>query len=200
MAARASNRRRCVSTTKVAEGGFNKVFLLTMDDGHEIIARIPTPIAGPSHYTTASEVATMNFLRDVLEVPVPQVLAYSTDETNPVGAEYIIMERLKGESLASRWLSLSTAELKDVLKQVVEVERKIFSHRFPAYGSLYHKDDLAEASRIDLPTSGYCLGPTAKRQFWYDERAQLSSDRGPCKCFWRLSLLSLLTPYGGLLF
>jgi len=120
----------------MAEGGFNKVFLLTMDDGHEVIARIPTPIAGPRHFTTTSEVATMNFLRNVLELPVPGIFAYSATDANPVGAEYMIMERLHGESLASRWLSLSTAEVKEVMTQIVEVEQKIFSFRFPAYGSL----------------------------------------------------------------
>lgn len=61
-----------------------------MDDGSEVIARFPTPIAGPPHYTTASEVATLKFLRNVLHVPVPEILAYSTNATNPVGAEYIL--------------------------------------------------------------------------------------------------------------
>ncbi|KAL1878481.1 hypothetical protein Plec18167_004555 [Paecilomyces lecythidis] len=86
---------------KLAEGGFNKIFLLRMDDGYEVVARIPTPIAGPPHYTTASEVVTLRFLRNVLHVPVPEILVYSTDATNPVGAEYIILERLQGDSLAS---------------------------------------------------------------------------------------------------
>lgn len=180
MAAKAVNRVQCTRIVKMAEGGFNKVFLLTMDDGHEVIARIPTPIAGPRHFTTASEVATMNFLRNVLELPVPRIFAYSATDANPVGAEYIIMERLHGESLASRWLSLSTAEVKEVMTQIVEVEQKIFSFCFPAYGSLYYKDDIAEASRIDLQVDGFCVGPISKRQFWHDEREQMQLDRGPC--------------------
>ncbi|KAJ5044951.1 hypothetical protein NUH16_001761 [Penicillium rubens] len=92
----------CPGITKFAEGGFNKVFLLRAKNGREVIARIPTPIAGPPHYTTASEVATMNFLRSVLKLPVPEVLAYSTTLNNAIGAEYILMERVKGESLSSR--------------------------------------------------------------------------------------------------
>lgn len=50
--------------TKLAEGGFNKVYLLRAKSGCEVIARIPTSIAGPPHYTTASKVATMDFLRE----------------------------------------------------------------------------------------------------------------------------------------
>ena len=35
--------------TKIAEGGFNRVFLVTMDDGFEAVAKIPYRIAGPRH-------------------------------------------------------------------------------------------------------------------------------------------------------
>ena len=54
--------RSCVSMQKLAEGGYNKVFRLVMDDGKAVIARIPNPNAGPRFYTTASEVATMDFV------------------------------------------------------------------------------------------------------------------------------------------
>ena len=58
----------CVSVSKLAEGGASKVFLLCMEDGFEAIAKIPTPIASPSYYLTASEVATMDFLRTQLSL------------------------------------------------------------------------------------------------------------------------------------
>lgn len=45
--------------TKLAEGGFNKVFRLIMDDGKSVLTRILNLNAGPSFYTTASEVAIM---------------------------------------------------------------------------------------------------------------------------------------------
>src|SRR3954447_7668020 len=96
-AARAVNRDQCIRIIKLVDGGFNKIFLLTMDDGYEVIARIPTPIAGPPHYMTASEVATMDFLRTRLDIPAPKVFAWSSraNSDNPVGAEYIIMEKLQ---------------------------------------------------------------------------------------------------------
>jgi len=43
------------------EGSFNKALLLTMEDGREVVAKIPCPNAGPPYYTTASEVATLEF-------------------------------------------------------------------------------------------------------------------------------------------
>ncbi|TPX24555.1 Phosphotransferase enzyme [Coccidioides immitis] len=48
---------------KFAEGGFNRVFLLTMDDGFQAIAKIPYKIALPKRHATASEAATLEFLR-----------------------------------------------------------------------------------------------------------------------------------------
>ncbi|RAH53007.1 mitochondria protein Fmp29 [Aspergillus piperis CBS 112811] len=86
VAGKAMGEDHCAHIFKLADGGFNKVFLFRTTSGKEVIARIPTPIAGPPHYTTPSEVATMAFLRDILGVPVPRVLAYSADSTNPVGS------------------------------------------------------------------------------------------------------------------
>jgi hypothetical protein len=63
IAAESLGARSCVSITKLAEGGYNKVFRLVMDNGSIAIARLPNPNAGPAHKTTASEVATMDFVR-----------------------------------------------------------------------------------------------------------------------------------------
>ncbi|PYH58589.1 aminoglycoside phosphotransferase family protein [Aspergillus niger CBS 101883] len=163
VAGQAMGEDHCPFIVKLAEGGFNRVFLLGTNSGKEVIARIPTPIAGPPHYTTASEVAMMAFLRDILGVPIPKVFAYSTDSTNPVGAEYIIMERIEGVSLASRWLSLTTGE-------IAAIEQKLFAHSFPGYGSLYHRRDLQ---------GDYCIGPISARQFWHGDRNETKIDRGP---------------------
>lgn len=147
------------------------MFLLRAKNGREVIARIPTPIAGPPHYTTASEAATINFLRTVLKLPVPEVLAYSASSDNPVGAEYILMERVEGESLSSRWLSLTTDEVKDIMTQIAVMERKIFDFQFPAYRSLYHKKGLDGETQIPV-VEDFCIGPVSARQFlaWRTEQ------------------------------
>jgi len=53
-----------VNVSKLSEGNFNKVFLATMQNGKQLIVKIPNPNSGPAHYTTASEVATMQFVRN----------------------------------------------------------------------------------------------------------------------------------------
>lgn len=47
---------------KCLEGQYNKAFILTMDNGMEILAKLPNPNAGPAFFTTASEVATRKFV------------------------------------------------------------------------------------------------------------------------------------------
>jgi hypothetical protein len=47
---------------KYREGQHNKVFQLTMDNRAEVAVKIPNPNAGPACYTTASEVATMDYV------------------------------------------------------------------------------------------------------------------------------------------
>lgn len=52
----------CTQVLKISEGQYNKVFQLTMGNELEIVARLANPNAGRPHFTTASEVATMDFV------------------------------------------------------------------------------------------------------------------------------------------
>jgi hypothetical protein len=51
-----------IKVLKCVEGQYNKALVLTMSTGQEIVARLPNPNAGPTFYTTASEVATRQFV------------------------------------------------------------------------------------------------------------------------------------------
>jgi len=50
------------------DGGFNRVFKLTLNNGVAVIARLPTSVAGPSRLVTNSEVATMIFCKFSCEI------------------------------------------------------------------------------------------------------------------------------------
>lgn len=159
---------KCVHIVKL-EGNFNKAFLLTMDDGNEVIAKIPCPNAGTTLLTTASEVATLKFLRSHLSIRVPEVYAWSSDPTNPVGAEYIIMEKTRGIALAERWGTMNTLERYKVIDGIVKMETELESLKLPAYGSLFLRDSLpSDYSRHTLPsdldpTGAFCVGPSCNR-------------------------------------
>ncbi|EFQ97585.1 hypothetical protein MGYG_00625 [Nannizzia gypsea CBS 118893] len=79
---------KITSLQKLAEGGFNRVFLLTSEDGYQAIAKIPYTITVPKEYTPAIKVATTDLLRSK-GVPVPRIFGWSTDANHPVSVEYI---------------------------------------------------------------------------------------------------------------
>ena len=62
VAAECTGAKACIEMSKIGEGGFNKVFRLRLDNDLKVIARIPNPNAGEPYVTTASEVATMDFV------------------------------------------------------------------------------------------------------------------------------------------
>lgn len=73
---------------ELAEGGFNRTFLITMHDGFKFVGRNPYPVTEPKHLIVASEVATMDFLRSHV-IPVPKVYCYSATSENTAGTEYL---------------------------------------------------------------------------------------------------------------
>lgn len=62
VAAKSIGASGCVSVEKLLDGMFSKAFLMTMEDGREVVVKVPNPNAGLPHFTTASEVATMDFV------------------------------------------------------------------------------------------------------------------------------------------
>lgn len=70
------------------EGNFNTALLLTMDDKRQVIAKFPCSNAGPPHYTTASEVAALEFsmypVLHVLQLQRPDCVTFSSiTDINP---------------------------------------------------------------------------------------------------------------------
>ncbi|OBT62476.1 hypothetical protein VE03_07985 [Pseudogymnoascus sp. 23342-1-I1] len=146
-----------------------------MDDGFEVIAKIPYHLTIPEHSTTESEVATLDFLQSK-GIPVPRVRAWSSNKDNAIGTEYIIMEKAPGQPLEERWLTLTPKERVRLVTSYVDLERKLFSLPIDAYGSLYYKENLPPHLQADIyapdtpDVSGdakrFCVGPTADYMFW----------------------------------
>ena len=204
IAANCVGRRSVTRMEKLAEGGFNRVFLLVMDDGFEVIAKLPYSLTVPKRFTIESEVATLDFLSSK-GVPVPRVYAWSSDGGNAVGSEYVIMEKAPGQPLESRWFSLTQKERVRLVTSFVEIERKMFSFALGSYGSLYYKGRLPSHLQAGLygpemldesgDASRFCIGPATDYMFWRGKRAQLDLNRGPCQSFFSSLLYNSLTTH-----
>jgi len=145
---------------------------------------LPFRTTAPAHYAVASEAATLDFLRHH-GVPVPRVLGYSCVSTNPVGAEYLLLETVEGTPLSERWFTMDTMARVRVMRQIIKVEKQFLELELPASGSLYYHKDLTNSEHaipVVSPAGDHIvIGPTAQYEWWYRERASLSVDRGPCK-------------------
>ncbi|GFN20339.1 phosphotransferase family protein [Aspergillus tubingensis] len=194
IAIQASYSKSCLIMGKIGEGSYNKSFKLTMDNGKTVIARIPNPNAGPAYLTTASEVATMDFLRTILHIPVPKVLAWSSavGSTNSVGAEYIIMEHAPGSNLADAWTDMDLEHKVQTMEDIVSIQQKLLSLRFSVYGCLFYKTDAPPGSQPARVVGDNCppevrqkisekfsIGPVVDPAFWSNGRESMDIDRGP---------------------
>ncbi|KAE8374444.1 kinase-like domain-containing protein [Aspergillus bertholletiae] len=170
---------------KLAEGGFNRTFLVTMNDGFQFIARVPYPITEPKYFVVASEVATLDFLR-LHGLPVPKVFGYSATTENAAGTEYIFLEYIHGRDLSDLWFDLSEDACSTIIKNIVDLEARLFRLQFPASGSLYYTTDLQSKTDRppvlieDPPSNGrFSIGPDTTLRLWFGKRRELQVDRGP---------------------
>ncbi|KDQ11898.1 hypothetical protein BOTBODRAFT_162342 [Botryobasidium botryosum FD-172 SS1] len=183
--AKAVGATECETITLLGEGGMDRLFSLYMNNGVEVVARLPFPIAGPQHLMTRSEVATMDFLRTRFNALVPKVLAWQASKDNPVGCEYVIMERCPGEVLAFQEGGAPRA----LLAEVSDLQIKLAAVPFSQYGSIYYKEDVspnlqsrpfyAEGFPEDECSERFRIGPSVERRFYRSERAHMRTDRGP---------------------
>lgn len=169
------------------EGGFSRAFIITIDDGKRIVAKFSTSVAGPASFVTNSEVATMTYckspwsLRYQMEstcslvivqcnanIPIPTVMDWSDDPSNPMGSAYIIMEHAGGVPLQQIWPDMSFSQRLKCIGSICENIMKLSEINFPAYGSLYFADALfldGEPTQ-KLESHAYCIGPHCRTMFW----------------------------------
>ncbi|RPD79781.1 protein kinase subdomain-containing protein PKL/CAK/Fmp29 [Lentinus tigrinus ALCF2SS1-7] len=149
-----------VNFAKLAQGGFNRTFLITMRDGFQMVARVPYLNTVPRDLAVASEVATMDLLR-TSGLPIPEVYGYSPVPDNAAETEYIFMEFLRGTKLSDVWFDLGEAEIHSVVREL-------------------DLEQVAGVPGIPLPEDRrFCVGPDTRLPLWFGRRSQLDVDRGP---------------------
>src|SRR5207248_5936347 len=127
------------------------------------------------------------------KLPVPKVYAWSSRATeNPVGAEYIVMEKVGGVELSKKWPSMSVDSQQKTIETVIDFEKAFASMSFSSLGSLYYTTDITkeQAAKGFLYVDGqgekinchrFAIGPTTERNFFDDGRGTAEFDRGPYK-------------------
>ena len=195
---------KTADNTKATTGSFNKVFLIQFDNGKELLARIPCPVAGNLSLSTASEAATMEYVRlrylsSSDEFPsfpkIPKVLAWDSSFENPAAWPYILCEHLPGDSLSTKWYSgpMKKKVLKEIIHDIVMFETNILQETFSQHGSIFFTESVSkelreqplyseppdDPLRMDLARR-FRIGPTVNREWWRGPYGKIIANRGPC--------------------
>lgn len=199
-----SNETKSIKLCERKEGGFNRVFIFTMDDDSRIVARLPFTVAGPARLTTASEVATIRYCKWVhvirnlvhsntessivqknTSIPIPKILDWNDDPANSVGSEYIIMESAVGISLQQTWPYMPGDQKVKCIDAIYSMLRELVDIKFPAYGSLYLSTTLPDSfPRVPL-NNEFCVGPHCGTRYWESRNNRdyqyKIHNQGPCE-------------------
>jgi hypothetical protein len=124
-------------------------------------------------------------------IPVPKVLAWNSDVSNPVGAEYIIMEKVPGVQIFRVWDEMDESNRISIIKRLTQWESELAAIHFPAYGNLYYKSSLHGADMVPLdsaidPRGEFCIGPSCGSSWLIQPGQPLLPNVfcGPCTSFY----------------
>ena len=181
---------RRLTVTFFSEGAFNKLYSVSLSDrgdglgSPQYIFRATSPVE--PFYKTASEVATLSYIREHTSVPVPRVIASSSTAENELGCEWILMERVAGVALADVWSNMDleaksreTRVIAGFLRQLRDIQRP-----FTAIGNLYFREDIdtsnAAVRVVPVEDEKYALGPiVTPYMFAGGRKLRVPRDLGP---------------------
>ncbi|KAG6884926.1 hypothetical protein C0993_007190 [Termitomyces sp. T159_Od127] len=150
----------------LSAGTFHKAYLVTMVDRTELVASVARRYM--PRLKTESEVATMRYLRENTNIPLPTVYHHDSNPYNRLGGEYILMSKASGVQLGTVFHSLSHNDLVTLLENLAGLLLPLFAHRFSDIGSLYSgpnpygplSSTAPTPKAIQLPYSAYPFSPT----------------------------------------
>ncbi|KAI0065704.1 hypothetical protein BV25DRAFT_1988809 [Artomyces pyxidatus] len=143
----------CVGMEWVAEGGFNQIYLVSLADGSQIVARLSFPfphdqMTGAAFssqtevdraripYRLLVEVETIRYVALHTTVPVARIYAFDTKVSNPIGTPYMLQELLKGDNVGELWWNLSHPERDVMMASLGRVCGGLLSLKFTSYGCI----------------------------------------------------------------
>ncbi|KAG5718895.1 hypothetical protein E4T56_gene17382, partial [Termitomyces sp. T112] len=150
----------------LSAGTFHKAYLVTMVDHTELVASVARRYM--PRLKTESEVATMHYLRENTNIPLPTVYHYDSNPYNRLGGEYILMSKAPGVQLGTVFHSLSYNDLVKLLENLAGLLLPLFAHRFSDIGSLYFgpnpyaplSSTAPTPKAVQLPYSAFPFSPT----------------------------------------
>lgn len=149
------------SIASIHEGKHHRVYQLLLKNDKSLVLRIPYKLESDFAIESKikSEVATMDFLKEKLDLNVPRVLAYGATRNNSLLTPFILMEYIEGDLLMKQWDPLAkdtadNADLKKVINPIADFQTKMLEISFNKIGSLYFYDDVKPEHQATEPYAG----------------------------------------------
>ena len=157
-------------------GSFHEIRVLEFEDGWSCIGRL-TRNRRERLSVTESECGTAKFVREHTNIPVPETYYTSFDPTQPVGAQFVLMERIRGIHLYAIWSKLSTDQKLAVIEQIAEVLAQLASLEFDKIGSIDANGNVGPLQSRAIPNEEAGRGPFSTAEEFLHSFVQESNAR-----------------------
>ncbi|KAL4887365.1 hypothetical protein BJY04DRAFT_1618 [Aspergillus karnatakaensis] len=157
---------------------------IQFSDGIGWLARFRQPnVSLPADlvtYQMRSEIATLQFMSKT-NIPVPKVLDYYLGQGHPIGAPYILVEKLWGQPLQN-WHLLPSPQKRKVMHQLADIHINLQKFPFDRVGSLDspntdHVKPLVRACLTEFQQSRMGrLGPYSSTRDYLLAKLQITLD------------------------
>ncbi|UJR29913.1 hypothetical protein I4U23_017461 [Adineta vaga] len=177
---------QCLSFERLQTSGrINLIFSLKTRINSSVYQELILKISNPHRYwknsRTKNEVFTMKYLLKHTTIPIPQIIDYSDDSlTNSLSCEYILMEKISGNTLETLIDNLSDEILTKIALELSDYVKQLRQIKLPnQIGSFYNEEMKLSGTIEDGPT----LGPfqtikeyIIKHLYWSIERIKTDND------------------------
>jgi hypothetical protein len=86
-------------------------------------------------------------------LPVPEVFAYCSEASNPVGAEWLIMEHMSGTEMGEAWDELQLPQKRRLALDLIDLYDQLFRLKAGGCGSIYQSTLVDDYDLLAEPTS-----------------------------------------------
>lgn len=167
-----------INVTFHSKGAFTKLYNISTPSSSYLF-RVSLPVE--PHHRTESAVSTIAFAREKTSLPSPHIVAFSSDNSNELGFEWMLMDNVPGTTLHKAWRKMSWDAKEAIVKQLVQYQAQLFEHRFQKIGNVYRRGDQLVVDRMvtniffqgNHITQNVACGPFTSSHEWLKTRLQL---------------------------
>lgn len=168
---RIAKHASCTSTFH-ASGAFNKLYLIDAPDFTaypKLLMRVSLPV-DPQH-KTRGEVATLRWIRQNTNLPVPKVICYDDSDVNDIGFEWILKELMPGKPAYNLWRGLSMNQKLALVERVAEFQTELLNSS--------SRDNLRGIGTLYVSGQTPTIGRIVDRHFFWGDHINYPIERGP---------------------